>query len=288
MSFILVEHGDLKYFVPENIKVPETNGVRLMFPARPGGVSGDNNKNSPLYSLNLGFKKKYVSAENENVAKNYKIIADTLGFSVNNIIYAQQKHTDHILVCDSKEFLNTRPANRIPLPESFIYDAMITNIPGILLSVRTADCAPVLFWDENNNAVGAAHCGWRGTIQKLQAKTALKMREMYGADLKNLKATIGPGISKCCYEVSEDFYKNFIDTLGERVKIYFTGKDNQNQKYMCDLKGINKMLLSDLLDEKNIEVSGNCTCCEKDLFFSHRRQGEHRGSHAAFIGIKDL
>ena len=245
----------------------------------------DNNSNPQILftpeNLNLGFKKEYDAAE--NVEKNYKIIADALGFSVNNIIYAHQKHTDNIMVCD-KIFLENNKNNMLPLPDDYIYDATVTDIPGILLTVRTADCAPILFWDEENNAVGAAHCGWRGTINKLQVKTALKMRETYGTDLRILKAAIGPCISKCCYEVSDDFYENFANTLGERVKIYF--EEKPDGKYMCDLKGVNKMLLSDFLDEENIEVSQNCTCCEKDRFFSYRRQGEHMGSHASFIGVK--
>jgi len=208
---------------------------------------------------------------------------------------------------------------------------MITNIPGVLLTARTADCVPVLFWDEENNAVGAAHCGWRGTVQELQVKTVQKMREIYGTNPKNLKAAIGPCISKCCYEVSEEFYENFVNALGERVKIFFEPVGDAhpgvprkqqrppqsppqsqpqsqqrplieicgspgvrplqgNKKYMCDLKGINKMLLltggkTPPLREENIEVSPDCTCCD-ERFFSHRRQGENRnGTHASFIGI---
>ena len=288
MSFTFVtpvnpeKHGDLKYFVPDNIKNIKT---RAIFTTRFGGVSGED-KNSPLFSLNLGFKEKYDKAE--NVERNYKIIADTLGFSVNNIIYAHQKHTDNILICDEKFLRGNIKNNMHALPDDYIYDAMITDIPGVLLTARTADCVPVLFWDEEHNAVGAAHCGWRGTLNKLQIKTALKMREAYGISLNNLKAAIGPCISKCCYEVSEEFYRNFTDNLGERVKIYFEEKDKKDGgKYMCDLKGINKMLLSEsnMLIEENIEVSPDCTYCEEDLFFSHRRQGEHRGSHAAFIGV---
>ena len=278
MAFIHKKHGDLEYFVPDNIKTP------AVFTTRLGGVSGNNKKDSTVYNLNLGFKEKYD--KHENVERNYKIIADTLEFSVNNIIYAHQKHTDNILVCDKKFTcaFTGEQSSPLPLPDNYIYDAMITDIPGILLTAKIADCVPVLFWDEEHNAVGAAHCGWRGTIQKLQVKTALKMREVYGADLNNLKVAIGSSISKCCYEVSEEFYKNFIDNLGGGVKIYFEEKDNG--KYMCDLKGINKMLLTDMLGEKNIEVSQSCTYCEESLFFSHRRQGEYRGSHAAFIGIK--
>jgi hypothetical protein len=232
------------------------------------------------------FAAKFGNKANLDI-KNNKKIADTLGFSVNNIIYMRQRHTDNILVID-EDFAGTgasRPQTKIP--DDFIHDAMITNIPGILLTVRTADCVPVLFSDKENAAVGAAHCGWRGTAQKLQVKTVRKMREVYGTDPKNLKAMIGPCISKCCYEVSDDVYAAFSlsDILGERAEEYFDVKNNG--KYMCDLKGINKMLLMAAgLQEKNIEISPDCTCCDKS-FFSHRRQGENRdGTHVSFIGVR--
>ena len=274
MSFNLEKRGDLEYFVPCNINGDKTAAI---FSTRLGGVSGGDD-NSPLRSMNLAFNKKYDNPE--NTEKNYKIIADTFGFSVNNIIYTRQGHTDNILICD-KKFSETK---KFPMPDEYIYDAMITDIPEILLSVRTADCVPVLFWDKEHNAVGAAHCGWRGTLQKLQQKTALKMSEVFGTSLNNLQIAIGPCISKCCYEVSEEFYINFTETLGERVKIYF--KEKGSKKYMCDLKGINKMLLFDIISENNINISPNCTCCEENKFFSHRRQGENRGSQSSFIGLR--
>jgi copper oxidase (laccase) domain-containing protein len=94
---------------------------------------------------------------------------------------------------------------------------------------------------------------------------------------------MGPCIKKCCYEVSDEFKADFVNALGGCAGEYFTQKSGG--KHMCDLPGINMMLLSDVIGEKNIEAAKNCTCCEKDLFFSHRRQGEQRGTHAAFIGI---
>ena len=279
MPFTLEKRGDLKYFVPDNIKNEKTPAI---FTTRLGGVSGED-ISAPFYSLNLGSKNnKYDKAE--NIEQNYKIVADVLGFSVNNIIYAHQKHTDNILICD-KDFLEKHRNNMLPLPDDCVYDAMITDIPGVLLAARTADCVPVLLWDEENNIIGAAHCGWRGTLSRLQAKTVLKMREVYGASPCSLKIAIGPCISRCCYEVSDDFYESFVNTLGERIKIHFDEKGKG--KYMCDLKSINKMLLLDLLPEENIEISQNCTYCEKELFFSYRRQGQHTGAHAAFIGIKE-
>jgi len=278
-----------RYFSPENINAPAV----AVFTTRCGGVSGvaggpENNINNinSISSLNLGFKEKYD--KNENVFRNYKIIADELGFAADNIIYAHQKHTDNILIC-GENFINSP----FPLPDGCVYDAMVTDMPGILLSVRSADCATVLFWDEEHKAVGAAHCGWRGTVQKLQVKTALKMRELYNTDLHKLKAAIGPCISKCCYEVSKEFFDNFVNILGCEVKVYFEEKSGcELRKYYCDLKGVNKMLLENILNpgksnnNNNIEVSRNCTCCEENLFYSHRRQGDFRGTHASFIGIK--
>lgn len=271
---IIEKNNNVKYFVPKNI---DNKKAAAIFMTRLGGVSGT--LGDSLHSLNLGsFREKNDKAE--NVRKNYEIIAQELGFSVNNIIYAHQKHTDNILIADKSFFRSP-----LPLPDDYIFDAMVTNIPGIVLTARSADCVPVLFYDDENQAIGAAHCGWRGTLQELQVKTARKMRELYSTDLRKLKAAIGPCISKCCYEVSADVYDNFINKLGSDMKIFFESKPAQ--KYMCDLKAINQFLLMRKLSLENIEISENCTCCEPDLFYSHRRDGEYRGTHAAFISIKN-
>jgi len=203
---LVKKNNNLEYLVPENI---DNKKAAAIFATRLGGVS----KGGAVGSLNLtGFDGKYD--EPGNVKKNYEIIARELGFSINNIMYAHQKHTDNILIADGS-------LCGLPLPDNYIYDAMITDVPGIVLTARNADCAPILFYDEENQAIGAAHCGWRGTIQGLQIKTARKMREIYGTDLKKLKAAVGPCISKCCYEVSGEFYYNFVNKLGGEIKKYF-------------------------------------------------------------------
>jgi len=273
---IIKKNNNLEYLVPENIN---NRKAAAIFATRLGGVS----EGDTVGSLNLNdFNGKYDKAE--NVEKNYEIIARELSFSVNNIIYARQRHTDNILVADESFLADAQGLPLLHLPDNYIFDAMVTNIPGIVLTARSADCVPVLFYDGENGAIGAAHCGWRGTIQGLQVKTARRMRELYGADMRNLKAAIGPCISKCCYEVSAEFYDNFLNELGEEIKQFFEHKTDN--KYMCDLKSINKFLLLRELDGGNIEISGNCTCCEPDLFYSHRRDGENRGGHAAFITLK--
>lgn len=271
------------------VKNIDNKKAAAIFTTRLGGVS----KEARLSSLNLGsFSGKHDKAE--NVRKNYELTACELGFSVNNVIYAHQRHTDDILVAD-ESFLRAVRANTVrpcalPLPDNYIYDAMVTNIPGIMLTARSADCVPILFYDGENGAIGAAHCGWRGTAAGLQIKTARKMREIYGSNLSKLKAAVGPCISKCCYEVSAyDVYDTFVNIFGEDIKAFFEsriiGGVPLEGKYMCDLKAINKFLLLRELDGANIEISGHCTCCEPDLFYSYRRDGADCGTHAAFIGL---
>jgi len=221
-----------------------------------------------------------------NARESYEAAAGALGFFVGDVICAHQRHTDNVLLCD-RGFLEENK-DRLPLPEGFVYDAMVTDVPGVLLSVRSADCVPALFWDGEHGAVGAAHCGWRGTLQKLQQKTALEMQKLYKTDLGHLRVAMGPCIQKCCYEVSGEFRENFLRVLGGRVEPYFAPKGGG--KHMCDLPGINVGLLSELFGGENIgniEVSKHCTCCGEG-FFSHRRQGERRGTHAAFIGLKTI
>ena len=272
---MFVESNGLGYFVPGNI---DSTKAAAIFATRRGGVS----RGAGVGSLNFGsFSGKYDTPE--NVRKNYETVALELGFSVNNIIHATQRHTADILTADE----SLRGCG-LPLPGDYIFDAMVTNVPGIVLTARSADCVPILFYDGGNRAVGAAHCGWRGTALGLQIKTARKMRELYGTDLRKLKAAVGPCISKCCYEVSADVYESFADSLGSEINRFFESKSlGAEQKYMCDLKAVNKFLLTRELDESNIEISENCTCCEPDLFYSHRRDGENRGTHAAFISIRE-
>ena len=278
MAFNLIgdnKYKELKYFVPDNLIDKNKNKkISAVFTTRLGGVSGE--KIPALKSLNLAFK----DIDNpENVLKNYAIIADVMQFPAENIVSVNQRHTDNIILCDEIYLKNHA------FPAKDIADAMITNIGGVVLAVKIADCVPILFYDERNNAVGAAHCGWRGTLKKLQSQTALKLAETYGTALDELKVAIGPCISSCCYEVSEDLFNEFYGEFGQFAEQFFERK--ANGKYHFDLKGINRRLLEEIgVKGENIEVSGNCTCCEEDLFFSHRRDGENRGTLTALIGMR--
>jgi len=126
-------------------------------------------------------------------------------------------------------------------------------------------------------AIAAIHSGWKGTQLKIAEKTAKKLIEM-GANSENIYTAIGPCIGKCCYEVSGDVAEQFDEK-------YYTAKDGG--KYMLDLEKANfDMLLNLNIPEENISVSGICTKCNNDLFFSHRGQGGKSGTLGGIICIK--
>ena len=171
-----------------------------------------------------------------------------------------------------------------PLPYKDI-DALITNTPDVTLCVFSADCIPVLIADEKNKAVGACHCGWRGTYKGLAALTVMKLKELYNSNPKDLKIVIAPGICKKCYEVSKELYIDF------KEKFPFANNndcmENKDGKFYLNLPLINKKILEDIgVLSENIYVSDMCTCCNSNLLHSHRATDGKRGIMGHFIGIK--
>lgn len=146
-------------------------------------------------------------------------------------------------------------------------DALITTSPELWISIRTADCLPILLVDPVAKIVAAVHAGWRGTVEKIAARTVAGMVEL-GAEVSGIRAAIGPGIGECCFEV------------GEEVSPHFgaVGKTN------VDLAAANeRQLLEAGLALDNIWVSKQCTRCNPDLFHSYRRDGVQAGRMVSAI-----
>lgn len=144
-------------------------------------------------------------------------------------------------------------------------DGAITDVPGVLLTSRHADCIPLFFYDPKKRVVGMVHSGWRGTADEIGRVTIEKMVSVYGCDPADILVHIGPGISKCCFEVDEPCFKEF------RNPEYTTKETGDGLKYYIDLKAYNKRMLMDAgVKEENITISEHCTCCENELFSSHR------------------
>ena len=265
----------LQYLTADNIHSPK---VTAIFATRNGGVSGQAPGTEHLSSLNFKFDSE--GENSESVAENYRIIAASQGFCAENFFCLRQAHTDRIIIVDDKKLSEKR--TRYCLNGEA--DALITNIKGILLAVRTADCVPILLYDSMNGAVGAVHAGWRGTFAQIGAKTVRRMTEIYGTNPADIQAAIGPAIGSCCYEVDVGFYQQFHKEYGDEINKFFILKSGS--KPLCDLKTMNKsFLIESGLSANNIEVSELCTMCNPELFFSHRRSGSKRGTMASFIGM---
>ncbi len=202
--------------------------------------------------LNCGLGS---SDDVKTVLSNRNLVAKHMGTCLDNIVSAHQIHSVEAIICN-------RAFETLPKA-----DALVTNTPGLLLSVFTADCQPVIFADEKNSVVGIAHAGWRGALNGVLTSTINKM-EYLGAERKQISAVIGPCISQTAYEVSLDFFEKFTSS-NENNKNYFSYRP-LTKKYHFDLPNFSLNLLKDE-DILSIEWTGHCTYSDPKKFFSYRR-----------------
>lgn len=243
------------------------------FSTRLGGVSTGIHS-----SMNLNFKQ---GDDPENVLKNFRRIADSMGLDINNMVYSDQTHTTNVrrMTADDrgKGILREKDYSDV--------DGMITNEPDLVLVGSFADCVPVFFMDPVKRVVGISHSGWKGTACKIGEVTVLAMTREFGTDPKDLRCIIGPSICQDCYEVSSDvaevFKERFTDQ--EATDILY---DKGNGKYQLDLWKANRYVLTDAgVKPENITISGLCTSCRSNLLWSHRKTNGKRGGLCGFICI---
>ena len=265
MAFHTVRLGELEYLTADVLA-----GSRHCFSTRLGGVSG-----GELSSLNLGTHRGDAPG---NVRENYAILGAAVGFSPEDTVFTKQVHTDTVLrVGKGDRGTGLFREQEVPC------DALITDEPGVALCCFSADCVPILLYDPVRRAAAAVHSGWRGTALGIAAKAAAAMGAEFGCKIENLRAAIGPCISKCCFETDADVPDAMRAALGEAAAPAIT---KSGEKYHVDLKRINRIWLTraGILPE-HIDVSDACTACAPERFWSHRRVGNARGSLAGIIAI---
>ena len=169
------------------------------------------------------------------------------------------------------------------------YDALITNVRGCAIGVRTADCIPVLLYDPVREVVAAVHSGWKGTLNRISQKTIFKMHDLFGTDPQDLLAAIGPGICRKCFQVGEEVV-NFFKGNGINIEPIYSWDGPKQEGTMkgghhLDLIEENRILLVEAgVLEKNIQISGICTY-EDTRFFSARREGRECGRNINSIKL---
>ena len=264
MSIKQKKKGKLEYLTAEGIPVPHCFTTRL------GGVS-----TGELASMNLAIK---LDESKENVAENYRILGRELGFSLDDLVLTRQTHSTIVRGVDRSD---CRGCFHRDYPEC---DALITNTPGITLTVFTADCTPILFFDPVTGAVGAAHAGWRGTAGNIAGKTVAAMTEHFGCKPENIRCAIGPNIAQCCFETDADVPDAMAAALADEAWESILQKGNT---YYVNLKTINALAL-ERAGVNHIEISEDCTMCQPHRFWSHRVTKGERGSQGALIVCKEV
>ena len=177
----------------------------------------------------------------------------------------RQVHSDKVLIADRAGYLGEG-------------DALITNQHGIMLTVRTADCLPILMADIRNRAIAAVHAGWRGTLLEIVPKTIEAMGRQFGSRAEDLVIAIGPGIGACCFEVGPEVASQFSALFPERRDFA--------QRTKVDLVETNRRLLRRNDGSMGqIATSGLCTHCGATLFHSYRRDRDAAGRMVSAIGL---
>jgi YfiH family protein len=166
------------------------------------------------------------------------------------------------------------------------WDALVTNQPDVLLTVRTADCVPVLIHDPARRVVAAVHAGWRGTVGGIVSNTLMLLQRRFSSDAASLRIGIGPSIGVCCYEVD----RPVLDRLRAcRPDWRMVVRKSQPGRAMLDLRDlIRRQLRSAGVGEDRIHTVSLCTACHPELFYSYRREGTVNGTMvSAIMLVKD-
>lgn len=230
------------------------------FTTRQGGVSDGYYK-----GLNLGLSTGDAA---DLVEKNRDVVLQHFGVSKNQVSILEQVHGNTVVIAEAAWHKHQA-------------DAQITNDPDLLLVIGMADCLPILFYDPVQKVVGAAHAGWRGTAQKIASHVISRMQSEFGSSPSDIRVAMGPAICRDNYQVGSEVFEAFTNSgLPETVF------NSDGERYRLDLVAANKFVLERAgVRPQHIEILNRCTFAEPDLFYSHRRDGQKRGSHWAVIKL---
>jgi len=239
-------------------------GVTLAFTERTGGFS-----EGEFASLNLGSR---CGDNLQQVQKNRLLVLEALGAGefFSQLLIPHQVHGTVIKAVNNDFFALPSEAQH-----RFVegIDGIMTDCKGVSIGVSTADCIPIILYDEAHHAASAVHAGWRGTVKRIASKAVGAMTQRYGTQPEQLKALIGPGISMKNFEVGEEVFYAFQDE-GFDMKLIA----ERHKKWHINLPECNRLQLLDAgVQAENIVNSAICTYDNAADYFSARRLGISSG-----------
>ena len=251
---------------------------------RRGGYSA-----APFDGLNLSVS---TGDDLATVRRNRRIVSVALGMP---LISAFPTHGAVVAIVDREQFDAARregdawPARLQERMRATHADAMLTDISGFALFWAYGDCAPILLYDPVRGVVGLVHAGWRGTAQGVTARTIAAMQERFGSRPSAIHAAVGPAIGACCYEVTDAVRQAFAaDPLAQEAGVFVERETPNGAGLYLDVGASNErqLLLAGIAPER-VEVSGYCTGCSPDLFYSNRRGPRHGGRFGVAVGLRE-
>jgi YfiH family protein len=249
----------------------ENDGFTNAFSTRSGGVSP-----MPENALNLaGFNEDDAENIYENRRRFLKLFAGDW-----TLTGCWQVHGTDVRVVNSESDARPKPG---VLGDEQYCDALISNTPNVLLTVKTADCVPVLIGDQNSRAFAAIHAGWRGTSSAIVKAAIKNLESEYGARPSEMRAAIGPAANVCCYEVGSDVINVFKERFPAADNLFVPTREGHAQ---IDLHAANRNLLIEAgLSPERIHAAPLCTMDRNDLFFSYRREKQLHGRVGRLMSV---
>ena len=212
-------------------------------------------------------------------------LQDYLRMPLKRVVYAHETHSGSVFAVSSETGGSPAVREEIFFPSSFGgYDALVTDVSGILLCIWTADCIPLFLYDTGKHVAAVAHCGWRGILGGIVPNTVCVMTERFGADPAHMIAGFGPGICRNCYVVSEDLHEAFSGCFSpDEIKALFLPQPHE--KYLLDLRmAIRFELCRTGIQPEEICDPGICSY-ESAAYASYRRNGPTEPTHQTLSGI---
>ena len=229
---------------------------------RLGGVSLP-----PFASLNVSYD---TGDEARRVRENLQRIRNVTDCS--SFIYARQNHSSNLLVL--RQYPQYDPRVDYPFHGK---DGFFTQLPGLLMMIKVADCQAILLYDPIKKVVGVIHAGWRGSVNNIVAKAIQLMVTEYNSSPPDIIAGIGPSLGPCCSE-----FRNWQQELPPNFSRFKVSANHFDFWAITQLQ-----LLESGVMRENIEIAGLCTRCHPEVFYSYRGEGK-TGRFAVAVGIKDI